>query len=149
MSKTIYIPHGGGPLPLLDKPGHKNLLDFFESYAKDYRPKAIVVFSAHYETFDTEVIYDNGDDLVYDYYGFPEEAYTFEYKPPKDIVLGKRLLHELNKNGINAVSSKRGFDHGVYIPLMIMYPKADIPVIQISLKRGLDELFHIALGKAL
>ncbi len=148
MSKTIYIPHGGGPMPLLDREGHKNLIGFYEKVAKNYHPKAIVVFSAHFESDPIEVMYDNGDDLVYDYYGFPREAYEYQYKPPKDIALGERIVDLLNKNGIETVSSKRGFDHGVYVPLMIMYPKADIPVIQVSLKRGLDERFHIALGQA-
>lgn len=149
MSKTIYLPHGGGPLPLLEPEAHASMIRFFKDFSKDYTPEAIVVFSAHYEADIIQVMYDNGDDLVYDYYGFPKESYQLTYQPPKDLVLGKRIVDALNRQGIKAESSRRGFDHGVYVPLLLMYPKANIPVIQVSLKRGLDEAFHIAMGKAL
>ncbi|MFK5883576.1 MAG: class III extradiol ring-cleavage dioxygenase [Candidatus Izemoplasma sp.] len=149
MSKTVYLPHGGGPLPLIDQKTYINMNKFIKNIGESSNPEAIIVFSAHLETKEVTVIYDNIDNLLFDYYGFPEETYKYEYNPPKAIKLGKSIITKLNKAGIKTVSSTRGFDHGVFIPLMIMYPKATIPVIQISLKEGLDELFHINLGKAL
>lgn len=149
MSKTVYLPHGGGPLPLLDEMSHVEMNQYLRSISQHYHPQAIIVFSAHYESDEIEVMYENGSDLVYDYYGFPEEAYHIMYPSPKDLSLGQRIVDYLNKNGIKSKSSRRGFDHGVYVPLKLMFPEANIPVIQVSLKKGLDEVFHISLGKAL
>lgn len=149
MSKTVYLPHGGGPLPLIDEKSYKNMNNYIRSIGEGYRPEAIIVFSAHLETNEVEVIYDNKSKLTYDYYGFPKETYEYKYNPPKNISLGKKIIALLNGKNIKAISSSRGFDHGVFIPLMLMYPKADIPVIQISLKKGLEEGFHISLGESL
>ncbi len=149
MSKTIFLPHGGGPMPLLQDEGHKDIISLFQKIGKENHPDLIVIFSAHHETEDIHVIYDNKDQLTFDYYGFPKETYNYQYRPPKDIETGKRIVDLLNENNIKALSSDRGFDHGVFVPLMLMYPKADIPVIQISLKKGLDPEFHIKLGESL
>lgn len=149
MSKTLYLPHGGGPLPLIDQKTYNNMNNFIKNIGNSYKPEVIIIFSAHLETKEVTVIYNHDEALLFDYFGFPEETYNYKYNPPKDLILGKKIIKELNNSGIKTTSSKRGFDHGVFIPLMIMYPKESIPVIQISLKRGLDELFHINLGKAL
>ncbi len=148
MSKTIFIPHGGGPLPLINESQNKELNDFLRSYG-DLNPKAIIIFSAHYETLNTDVIYDNDDNLTFDYYGFPKETYEYLYNPPKNKILGKEIVQKLKDKGYNVISSKRGFDHGVFVPLMLMFEKADIPVVQISINKSLDAKYHIELGKAL
>jgi 4,5-DOPA dioxygenase extradiol len=88
--------------------------------------------------------------MFYDYYGFPEKAYEIQYPAPGSPELGTRIIGLLEKNGIPArVDQQRGFDHGLFIPLKLMYPEADIPSIQLSLLRGLNPAAHIALGKAL
>lgn len=148
MNNTIYLSHGGGPLPILRKDLHEDMYEYYQSYGKKISAKAIVIISAHYEADEFEVIYDF-DGLLYDYYGFPKESYEIEYDPPKNNILGEEIIELLNKNGLKAVASKRGLDHGVFIPLKIMHPEANIPVIQISLKKGLNEIEHINLGKAL
>lgn len=148
MNHTIYLSHGGGPLPILRKDLHQNMFEYYENYGNRVNPKAIVIFSAHYEAEEFKVIHDF-DGLLYDYYGFPEEAYNIEYNPPKNHELGKKIIEILNKNGLQSSESKRGLDHGVFIPLKVMFPKENIPVVQVSLKRGLDEAEHIRLGEAL
>ncbi|MFZ3069787.1 MAG: class III extradiol ring-cleavage dioxygenase [Anaerolineaceae bacterium] len=88
--------------------------------------------------------------MFYDYYGFPEEAYTITYPAPGSPELAQRIASLLQENGMPArVDAKRGFDHGLFIPLKMMYPQADIPAIQLSLLSGLDPVAHLALGKAL
>jgi aromatic ring-opening dioxygenase catalytic subunit (LigB family) len=149
MSHTIFVPHGAGPLPLINQQDHQNMIQFMKESVKDITPGYIIVFSAHHETDGVHVIYDNSNELVYDYSGFPEKAYHLTFNPPKAIDLGEKIVALLQKNSIKATSSKRGFDHGVYVPLMLMYEKQDIPVIQISLNRSLDPSFHIRLGEVL
>jgi aromatic ring-opening dioxygenase catalytic subunit (LigB family) len=88
--------------------------------------------------------------MFYDYYGFPQQAYDITYPAPGHPVLAERIAALLEKSGIPArLDTQRGFDHGLFIPLKLMYGRADIPSIQLSLLRGLDPVAHIALGKAL
>jgi 4,5-DOPA dioxygenase extradiol len=88
--------------------------------------------------------------MFYDYYGFPEEAYQITYPAPGSPSLAERIAGLLQKNNIPArLDPQRGFDHGLFIPLKMMYPQADIPALQLSLLRGLSPSAHIALGKAL
>ena len=149
MSKVLFLSHGGGPLPLLQPDSHKNMINYFKNFSKDYKPKAIVVFSAHLETDAFTLISNHPEGLLFDYHGFPKESYGYSYNPPIDSDLANRLMKQIKLKKITITESQRGFDHGVFIPLMIMYPLQDIPVIQISLKKGLNELEHIQLGQAL
>ena len=88
--------------------------------------------------------------MFYDYYGFPEQAYEIKYPAPGSPDLAKKIIGLLEKEKLPAgVDGQRGFDHGLFIPLKLMYPQADIPAVQLSLLRGLDPAAHIALGKAL
>jgi aromatic ring-opening dioxygenase catalytic subunit (LigB family) len=88
--------------------------------------------------------------LFYDYYGFPDEAYEITYPAPGSPELANRIAGLLIKNNKSAnIDPQRGFDHGLFIPLKLMYPQADIPSLQLSLLRGLNPTAHIALGKAL
>jgi aromatic ring-opening dioxygenase catalytic subunit (LigB family) len=88
--------------------------------------------------------------MFYDYYGFPAEAYHVTYPAPGSPNLAHRIAGLLHKDNLpSAIDPQRGFDHGLFIPLMLMYPQADIPSLQLSLLRGLRPAAHIALGKAL
>lgn len=149
MSDVVFLSHGGGPLPLMNDPGHKEIVKFYEDYGKNKNPKVIIIISAHYESDEVKVIYNHPKELLFDYYGFPKETYAYEYNPPIDTQTGKQILSLLNENGIKATESNRGFDHGVFVPLLKMFPNGNIPVIQISLKKGLNPLTHINIGKAL
>lgn len=88
--------------------------------------------------------------MLYDYYNFPKEAYEITYPAPGDPALAKRIGDMLNGEGVaSQLDMERGFDHGFFIPLKIMYPNADIPAFQISLLRSLEPGAHIDFGKAL
>ena len=89
-------------------------------------------------------------DQLYDYFGFPESAYELDYRPPGDPKFAKKLAREIGAAGLPVRRTRRrGFDHGVFVPLKLMYPEADIPVIQISLHASLDPKMHLELGKAI
>ena len=147
----IYISHGGGPLPLLGDKSHEKMVKFLETLSKKIKkPEEILVISAHWEE-DIPTIYSSEkQDLLFDYYGFPAESYEIKYPTKQNPKLIAVLQESLQKNDIpSRLDTARGLDHGVFIPLMLMYPDGEIPVTQLSLKRGLEPDKHIILGKAL
>jgi len=150
-AQIVYFSHGGGPLPILGDPGHKAMVDFMRGLpAKLRKPDAILVISAHWEESVPTLLGADRPKLFYDYYGFPDEAYQITYPAPGSPELAKKIVALLGKKGISSrIDTERGFDHGLFIPLKLMYPEADIPSMQISLVRGLDPAAHIALGEAL
>lgn len=150
-AQVVYFSHGGGPLPILGDAGHKAMVDFMVKLpAQLRRPDAIVVVSAHWEESAATLLGAQNPPMFYDYYGFPEEAYAITYPAPGSPELASRIAGMLNESGIPArIDTQRGFDHGLFIPLKLMYPEADIPSLQLSLLRGLNAAAHIALGKAL
>lgn len=151
-SRTIlYISHGGGPLPILGDPSHTSMVNFLRDISqKIAKPEAIVVFSAHWEEKLPTITGDAAPALLYDYYGFPKEAYDIEYPVSGDPQLAKEIHNAFTGNSISSkIVAGRGLDHGVFIPLKIMYPEAEIPVIQISLVTGLSPEEHSNLGTAL
>jgi aromatic ring-opening dioxygenase catalytic subunit (LigB family) len=114
------------------------------------KPDAILVISAHWEESAATLTGAPTPAMFYDYYGFPAEAYDITYPAPGRPALAGRIAAWLHENGIPArVDLQRGFDHGLFIPLKLMFPQADIPALQLSLLRGLDPGAHIALGRAL
>lgn len=149
--QVLYFSHGGGPLPLLGDPGHRAMVSFMQDLPSQlHRPDAIVVISAHWEERFPTVLGAMNPPMVYDYYGFPEEAYEFTYPAQGNPELAKRIVALLEKDGMPArIDEQRGFDHGLFVPLLLMYPEADIPVIQLSLVKGLDAATHLRVGKAL
>ena len=114
------------------------------------KPKSILVISAHYEEPQFTIVTQEKPTLFYDYYGFPPETYEIKYPVSHSKELEKRLEEVLNENKIKyGKNAKRGLDHGVFIPLKLVYPEADVPVVQLSLNANLDGREHLALGKAL
>ncbi len=150
-AQIVYFSHGGGPLPILGDPGHRAMVEFMEKLpAQLRRPDLIVVVSAHWEERAATLLSAEHPPMFYDYYGFPDAAYRIQYPGPGSPELSKRIVRLLEENQIPArLDAQRGFDHGHFIPLKLMYPEADIPSIQLSLLRGLNPQAHIALGKAL
>lgn len=149
--RAIFISHGGGPLPLLGDPGHSEMVACLAQMAADIpRPDAIVVASAHWEEAVPTITAQAKPPLIYDYYGFPPESYEIQYPAVGEPALAGAIHGMLSDCGIEAkLDDKRGFDHGMYVPLKIMYPEADIPCVQISLVKSLDAAFHIDIGVAL
>lgn len=113
-------------------------------------PAAILVISAHWEEEQATITSSSHPEIIYDYYGFPAEAYTIQYAAPGNPGLAKEIHALLMASGITArLDEQRGFDHGLFVPLKLMYPQAQIPCIQLSLLKNLDPRKHIALGKAI
>ena len=149
--QIVYFSHGGGPLPILGDPSHKAMIDFMRQLpAQIRRPDAILVISAHWEESAATLLGAAKPPMFYDYYGFPDEAYKITYPAPGSPDLAGRISSILEHHNIPVrIDPRRGFDHGLFIPLSMMYPDADIPALQLSLLRGLNPSAHIALGKAL
>ena len=150
-ASVLFIPHGGGPLPLLDDPGHAALNRFLRAWpASVAKPDAIVVISAHWEEDVVSITASAAPTLLFDYYGFPPETYEYQYPAAGHPVLAERVQGLLRQAGIEAnLDHQRGFDHGLFVPLMLMYPAADIPCIQVSLAASLDAGEHVRIGQAL
>ncbi len=152
---ALYIPHGGGPCFFMEwtPPDTWNTLGAWLrglGGSIGAAPKAVVVISAHWEEDEFTVGGNAHPPLIYDYYGFPEHTYKIEYKAPGSPELAQKIRDLLAKAGIvSRVDPERGFDHGVFIPFKLIYPKADIPIVQLSLKAGLDPAAHAAAGRAL
>ncbi|RTE85835.1 MULTISPECIES: class III extradiol ring-cleavage dioxygenase [Gammaproteobacteria] len=148
---VMFVSHGGGPLPLLGDAGHKEMVSTLNHIASSItRPKAIVVISAHWETETVTINTQSNQELLYDYYGFPEESYEIQYPATSNLELGQRIEKAFKAHNIAVQhEQQRGFDHGVFVPLKIMYPEADIPVVQVSLKANLDPEEHITIGRVL
>lgn len=143
----LFVSHGAPTLVIEDCPTR----DFLRQLGQDIgRPKGIVCISAHWTTAEPRVTMHPQPSTIHDFYGFPEELYSLSYPAPGDPVLAKRVLSLLHGQGVSAEKDlSRGLDHGAWVPLMLMYPEADIPVIQLSVQPHLGPEHHLAIGKAL
>ncbi len=150
-SPVLFIPHGGGPLPLLGDKSHQEMINFLKGITSGlHTPSAILIISAHWEEDKVNITSGETPSLIYDYHGFPEEAYNIKYPALGHPELANKIFNLLQGNGVDAtLNNNRGFDHGVFVPLKIMYPKANIPCVQISLLNNLDPESHIKIGNAL
>lgn len=150
-SPVLYLPHGGGPLPVLGDERHKSLVAFLRGAARELgEPSAIVVISAHWEAGQPTITSARHPELIYDYNGFPPESYELKYPAPGEPRLANEIRELIEASGVKAkLDDRRGFDHGLFIPLMLMYPQARIPCLQLSLLNSLNPAQHIALGKAI
>jgi aromatic ring-opening dioxygenase catalytic subunit (LigB family) len=166
MQPTLFLGHGGGPLPLLGHDGHADLLATWAPggplhgtlHAESVR--ALVVVSAHHESGDgvVEVMTDARPGLLFDYGGFPPETYRYTIDNPGEPQLAQRVISILDSAGIATRAQRgRGHDHGVFVPLMglrVTAERPNLPVVSVSLRGPgshrpgvTDE--HVALGRAL
>ena len=148
---VIYIPHGGGPLPLLGDPNHDGLVRLLKQLGTELsKPDAILMISAHWEESIPKLLSGPQPELIYDYYGFPEESYEIKYPAPGQPELASKVHAMLEKGGINSeCDAERGFDHGMFVPLKLMFESADVPCVQLSLLQNLDPEMHIKMGEAI
>lgn len=152
---TFFIPHGAGPCFFMDwDPADtwNAMGTWLRGLAAQAgaRPQALLVVSAHWEApvFTVTAARDPG--LIYDYGGFPEATYRITWPAPGSPELARQVRDLLGANGIaQADDAHRGLDHGVFIPLKLAFPQADVPVVQLSLRQGLDPAEHLAMGQAL
>ena len=150
---TYFISHGGGPWPYMDsmREAMRGLATSLADMPRQYpAPKAILVVSAHWEENAFSVMSNPHPGMLYDYGGFPPHPYKVVYPAPGAPELAERIQGLLAGAGLPVrLDAERGFDHGTFSPLVVMYPDADVPLLQVSLKTGLDPAVHIALGRAL
>ncbi|HEY4076395.1 MAG TPA: class III extradiol ring-cleavage dioxygenase [Rhizomicrobium sp.] len=142
MLPSLFVSHGAPSLPFDDVPARDFLRGLGQSLGK---PRAIVMASAHW---DTDVPTANAvavNDTIHDFGGFPQALYDIRYPAPGDAVLA-RVVAELADGTAN---TSRGLDHGAWVPLMLMYPDAHIPVVQVSVQSRRGAAHHIALGRSL
>lgn len=150
---VLFVPHGGGPCFFMDWP---HTWDAMAAYLRGIsqtlpqKPAAIVVVSGHWETPTPTLTAAPNPDLIYDYSGFPPHTYQLRYPAPGAPQLAQHIAQMLVATGMPAqTDATRGWDHGVFIPLMVAFSEADIPVIELSLQEKLDPAFHIRMGQAL
>jgi aromatic ring-opening dioxygenase catalytic subunit (LigB family) len=152
---TWFIPHAGGPCFFMEwNPidAWDRMADFLKNTASSLprQPKAIVLVSAHWLEPIVGITSGAHPSLIYDYQGFPPHTYELTYPAPGAPALAARIADLLQSQGIPAQQdAKRAFDHGVFIPLKLVFPHADIPVVQVSLHNSLDPVQHINTGRAL
>ena len=152
---AYYIPHGGGPCFFMDWSPPDVWLrmgDFLRTLADDVgsRPQAIVVVSGHWEEPAFTANAADKPGLLYDYYGFPEHTYQLTYPVAGQPELAAKIADLLHAADLPvSTDAKRGLDHGVFIPFKLIYPQADIPIVQLSLLHGLDPATHLRAGQAL
>lgn len=152
---TWFIPHGGGPCFFMDwsPPDAWNLMaDFLKNLASTLprTPRAIVMVSAHWLEPQFAVTRGTQPELIYDYYGFPPHTYELTYPAPGAPGLADQIVKTLSAAGMaSAPDGQRGFDHGMFIPLKLIFPQANIPVVQLSLHNSLDPQRHLEAGRAL
>lgn len=152
---TLFVPHGAGPCFFMDwnPPTAWNAMaDFLKGIAATLpaRPTAIVLISGHWLQPTFSVTTAARPTLIYDYHGFPPHTYELRYPAPGDPALASRIAGLLDGAALGGrEDAQRGFDHGMFIPLKLMFPDADIPVVQLSLRSDLDPRAHIEAGRAL
>jgi 4,5-DOPA dioxygenase extradiol len=144
---SLFLSHGAPTLPLTDTPA-RDFLTHLGSILK--RPKAILVVSAHWETERPTVSATQWNDTIHDFYGFPRALYDLRYPAPGAPDLALNVAERLRKAGFaSEIDDDRGLDHGAWVPLLLAYPNADIPVLQLSVQTHLGPDHHFRVGRAL
>jgi 4,5-DOPA dioxygenase extradiol len=147
MLPSLFLSHGSPMTPLTDIPA-KHFLEGVGASME--RPRAILVASAHWETERPEVNAVAVNETIHDFYGFPRPLYELTYPAPGDKALAEHIMALLTEAGLpGTLDTERGLDHGAWVPLLLAYPKADIPVLELSVQTHLGPAHHLALGRAI
>lgn len=151
---TYFISHGGGPWPWIPDmrarfaPLEKSLTQLVADHGE--KPKAILMISGHWEEYTVAIMGSSKPPMLYDYSGFPPETYEITYDASGAPEVAARTRDLLTKAGITAhIDMNRGFDHGTFAPMEVMFPAADVPLFQVSMLKSYDPADHIAIGRAL
>ncbi|MDP2621649.1 MAG: class III extradiol ring-cleavage dioxygenase [Hyphomicrobiales bacterium] len=144
---TLFVSHGAPNMILHNVPAR----DFLSRYGDELgRPEAVLVVSAHFETSAPALTTDPNPKMIYDFTGFEPELYEMTYPAPGAPDLAGRAADLLAAAGFPAVPARnRGFDHGAWVPLKLLYPKADVPVVELSVQPRRDAEHHVRVGRAI
>lgn len=147
MNQSIFVAHGAPTLVF----ENNKYTEYLKQYAKTInKPKAIVIFSAHWESDIQLIGAMKPYDMIYDFYGFPRELYEVNYPASSDSILAKKIQSILTQNNIDSkLDFSRGIDHGAWSVLKLMFPNIDIPVITMSVNPKLSNKSQYEIGKAL
>ncbi len=144
---SLFLSHGAPTLPLTDTPARAFLCQLGGAIV---HPKAILVISAHWETMVPTVGAVDRNETIHDFGGFPRALYELRYPAPGSPSVATRVLDLLQASGLDCrIDRGRGLDHGAWVPLLLMYPQADIPVLQLSVQPHLGPRHHLLMGRAL
>ena len=144
---SLFLSHGAPTLPLTDTPARAFLSQLGHMLQ---RPKAILVISAHWETAQPMVSAVDRNETIHDFGGFPRALYDMRYPAPGSPSVAARVTDLLRASGLDCkIDRRRGLDHGAWVPLLLMYPQADIPVLQLSVQPHLGPAHHLRVGRAL
>ncbi|KHN97552.1 Extradiol ring-cleavage dioxygenase, class III enzyme, subunit B [Metarhizium album ARSEF 1941] len=157
VAPVIALSHGGGPLPVLGDEDHESIIYSLRNripkilgLGTPSGPRAIVLVTAHWSTDVPTVSSSAHHDLYYDYYGFPAESYSLKYPASGDAEVAREIKSLLDAEGLaGKLDPKRGWDHGVFIPMLLINPAADVPIVQVSVLESEDPERHLRMGAAL
>jgi aromatic ring-opening dioxygenase catalytic subunit (LigB family) len=151
---TLFVSHGGGPWPYIAEMKTqfaetvKSLTHLPKTLPE--KPKAILCVTAHWEANEFTVSGAKNPEMIYDYSGFPEHTYHIKYPAPGSPEVASRVHQLLSDAKIpNHIDPNYGFDHGTFVPMTVMYPEADIPVVSMSIKSNYSPEDHLKMGEAL
>ena len=153
-----YLPHGGGPWNAMpysngDSEGYAALSAWLKGFGEELLAsgaRAILAISAHWEEGRPTLHFGERPGMLYDYGGFPGNTYHLKWNAPGDPALAARAETLLDAAGLRTAKEfQRGYDHGIFVPLMVAFPEPRLPVAQLSLVRGLDPVLHFEIGRAL
>jgi 4,5-DOPA dioxygenase extradiol len=147
MFPALFLSHGSPMLALTDSPAR----DFLRGLGRELgEPSAILVASAHWETEAPALNAVARNTTIHDFYGFPPALFAMRYEPPGAPAVAEKAAALLSKAGLpSTIDPQRGLDHGAWVPLVLMYPQADIPVLQVSIQPDLGPAHHLRLGRVL
>ena len=147
MFPALFVSHGSPMTALIDSPAR----DFFRELGRQLgTPKAILVASAHWETNIPALNSVERNSTIHDFYGFPQALHDMRYEPPGAPAIAREAAELLAGAGLQVgIDPERGLDHGAWVPLVMMYPEADIPVLQVAIQSQEDPAHHVRVGRAL
>ncbi|OJD30810.1 extradiol ring-cleavage dioxygenase [Diplodia corticola] len=154
---VICVSHGGGPMPILGDPEHEKLVKSMRErvpailrLGTPEQPRAIVLVTAHWSERNPTISNGQEHSLLYDYYGFPPETYQLKYDAPGAPDVANEVAEAMRAEGLKPeFDGDRGWDHGVFIPMLLINPKANIPIVQMSVLNSEDPVEHFRMGQAL
>ncbi|MGP0040172.1 MAG: DODA-type extradiol aromatic ring-opening family dioxygenase [Rhodomicrobium sp.] len=147
MLPTLFLSHGAPDIVISESPARSFLQGLGKAFEK---PKAILVASAHWGTAEPSLNAVEENEIIYDFGGFPAPLYAMRYPAPGSQALAGRAAALIRQAGFPAtLNTRRGLDHGAWVPLILAYPAADIPVVQLSVQPHLSPAHHLSIGRAL